>query len=112
MVKNQKKPGKQKSPNEILSQQKQTPRPRVHLTYIKSDHRNENNIDIGDENNEQAMRGEVVRYVQIPPSFPHFPRLSDLYESATNPNLPGIWGRNHTSIPVTEQSKVKIIAQL
>ena len=80
------------------------------MTYIKSDHRNENNIDTGDENNEQAMRGEVVRYVQIPPSFPHFPRLSDLYESATNPNLPGIWGRNHTSIPVTEQSKVKIFA--
>ena len=110
-MKNQERPGKHQSTNKLLSQQQQTPRPKIHLTYTQSYHMNENYVDIGNENNEQAMQGEVVRYVQIPPSFPHFPRLSDLYESATNPNLPGIWGRNHTSIPILEQTKVRIIGQ-
>ena len=110
-MENQESPEKHKSLTKPSSWQKQTPRPKIHLTYLKSDHRNENNIDIGTENNEQGLKGEVVRYVQIPPSFPHFPRLSDLYESATNPNLPGIWGRNHTSIPIMEQTTVSIIGQ-
>lgn len=53
-----------------------------------------------------AIREEVVRYVQIPSSFPHFPRLTELYASA--PTFSGIWGKSHSSIPINNQKKVRI----
>ena len=54
----------------------------------------------------EVARNEVVRYVPIPSSFPHFPRLSNLY--ASSHALSGNFGKNHSSIPrINNQKKVR-----
>ena len=50
------------------------------------------------------IRQEVVRYVEIPSSFPHFPRLTELYKS--DPTMSKMWDKNHARLPI-EENKVK-----
>ena len=53
----------------------------------------------------KTLRKEVVRYVEIPSSFPHFPRLTELYNS-NQKDLSEMWGKSHARLPITDQNKV------
>ena len=55
-----------------------------------------------------SKRKEVVRYVEIPSSFPHFPRLTELYDS--NSELEGeMLGKSHARLPITNLNEEVII---
>ena len=56
------------------------------------------------------IRQEVVRYVEIPSSFPHFPRLTELYKS--DPTMSKMWDKNHARLPIDEENKVKFDEQI
>ena len=49
-------------------------------------------------------RKEVVRYVEIPSSFPHFPRLTDLYNSNLGSEKEML-GSPHARLPITDQNQ-------
>ena len=55
-------------------------------------------------------RKEVVRYVEIPSSFPHFPRITEIYE----PNPPNLMAENKESfnkrlpIPNNKENQVRL----
>ena len=55
-------------------------------------------------------RKEVVRYVEIPSSFPHFPRITEIYE----PNPPNLMADNKESfnqrlpIPNNKENQVRL----
>ena len=55
-------------------------------------------------------RKEVVRYVEIPSSFPHFPRITEIYE----PNPPNLMADNKESfnkrlpIPNNKEKQVRL----
>ena len=49
-------------------------------------------------------RKEVVRYVEIPSSFPHFPRLDELYDS--NSNLDDkMMEKSHFMLPIRDKNE-------
>ena len=53
-------------------------------------------------------RKEVVRYVEIPSSFPHFPRITEIYE----PNPPNLMADNKESfnkrLPITNNKEKQV----
>ena len=55
-----------------------------------------------------SKRKEVVRYVEIPSSFPHFPRLDELYDS--NSNLDDkMMEKSHFMLPIRDKNEKVMI---
>ena len=55
-----------------------------------------------------SKRKEVVRYVEIPSSFPHFPRLTELYDSNSELEREML-GNSHARLPITNLNEEVII---
>ena len=57
-----------------------------------------------DEKENFKARKEVVRYVEIPSSFPHFPLLTELYNS--NSDLGNeMLEKSHARLPITDSNQ-------
>ena len=77
------------------------------MNDMNFDHQKTSTRVISPSNEEKEnlqKRKEVVRYVEIPSSFPHFPRLDELYDS--NSNLDDkMMEKSHFMLPIRDKNE-------